>query len=281
MAGPFDALFAANESKRGLPPGFLSRMAQIESSMNPRAQNPKSSAGGLFQFIDSTAKNYGLSDKFDPVASTDAASRLASDNRGILAKALGREPTAGELYLAHQQGAGGASKLLTNPNSPASDIVGAKAASLNGGAGLTAGELAQKWISKFGNMGSGGITGVPSLLGNPTGASSAVANFGLNGPVGLNAPALPTAAAATMAPAGVTPEAPAAASNVMDNKDVTGGLDMLAKAFGGGKSQQAASTGQMTPMSNYSNEQAARVPAAQALMQQILMKNKMPRGMLG
>lgn len=141
-------VFARTEAERGLPQGYLQRVASIESRGNPNAQNPNSSAGGLFQFIDSTAKQYGLANKNDPIASTEAAGRLAADNKAVLAQALGREPTAGELYLAHQQGAGGAAKLLANPNAPAERIVGAEAARLNGGAGLTAGEFAQKWIGK-------------------------------------------------------------------------------------------------------------------------------------
>lgn len=282
MAGIFDELFATNESKRGLPAGFLSRMAQIESRMNPRAQNPNSSAGGLFQFIDSTAKDYGLTNKFDPVASTDAAARLAADNRSILAKALGREPTAGELYLAHQQGAGGASKLLSNPDAPAASIVGAKAASLNGGAGLTAGEFANKWTSKFGNIGTGGITGTPPFGNAPTRFNIGMGggNFGINGPIGKDAPALPTAAVATMQPDNFTATAPEADKGLLENKDVTGGLDMLAKAFGGGKGQQQQQEA-MVPLSNYSQEQAARAVSAQQLMSQLLMKNKVPRGILG
>lgn len=277
MAGPFDELFNSNESKYGLPQGFLRRMAQIESKFNPNAQNPNSSAGGLFQFIDSTAKNYGLGNKFDPVASTDAASRLAVDNKNYLAKILGRDPTSGELYLAHQQGAGGAAKLLSNPSAPAADIVGLKAANLNGGAGLTAGELAQKWTSKFGDVGSGGITGIPPLLGNPTGASSAVANFGLQGPIGASAPALPTAAVSSMQPDNFTPKAADAA--VAGNKgmgDIMGGLGTLAKAFGAGNKQQQE---QITPVSNYSTEQAARAQSAQALMAQLLQSKRMPQGM--
>lgn len=142
-------IFARKEAELGLPPGYLQRTAAVESSMNPNAKNPNSSAGGLFQFIDSTAKQYGLANKFDPVAATDAAARLAADNKKILASALGREPTAGELYLAHQQGAGGAAKMLANPNAPAEAVVGPEAARLNGGAGLTAGQFAQKWISKI------------------------------------------------------------------------------------------------------------------------------------
>lgn len=142
-------IFARKEAELGLPPGYLQRTAAVESSMNPNAKNPNSSAGGLFQFIDSTAKQYGLANKFDPVAATDAAARLAADNKKILTSALGREPTAGELYLAHQQGAGGAAKMLSNPNAPAEAVVGSEAARLNGGAGLTAGQFAQKWISKI------------------------------------------------------------------------------------------------------------------------------------
>lgn len=34
--------------------GIARRIAQCESGMNPRAENPRSSASGLFQFIDST-----------------------------------------------------------------------------------------------------------------------------------------------------------------------------------------------------------------------------------
>ena len=142
-------LFTQAQAKYGLPDGYLPRVAQIESSNNPNAQNPNSSAGGLFQFIDSTARNYGLTNKFDPAAATDAAARLAVDNKNALTQALGREPTAGELYLAHQQGAGGASRLLANPNARAVDIVGERAVSLNGGnPNMTAAEFASKWVNK-------------------------------------------------------------------------------------------------------------------------------------
>lgn len=148
--GGLGDIFAQQEAQRGLPPGYLQRTAAVESRGNPNAQNPNSSAGGLFQFIDSTAKQYGLTNKMDPVASTEAAARLAADNQGILRQALGREPTAGELYLAHQQGGGGASKLLANPNARAVDVVGADAVRLNGGTpDMTAGQFASRWISKL------------------------------------------------------------------------------------------------------------------------------------
>lgn len=144
--------FAALEQQYGLPQGYLQRTAQIESGGNPNAQNPNSSAGGMFQFIDSTAKQYGLENKFDPMASAEAAARLARDNLGYLKQALGREPSAGELYLAHQQGAGGAAKLLAAGNAPAASVVGADAARLNGGGGMTAADFANQWTGKFGGQ---------------------------------------------------------------------------------------------------------------------------------
>ena len=40
---------------------------QKESSGNPRAKNPKSTAYGLMQFLDGTWKSYGVGDRNDPV----------------------------------------------------------------------------------------------------------------------------------------------------------------------------------------------------------------------
>lgn len=149
-------LFAAKEQEYGLPAGYLMRTAQIESSLNPNAKNPNSSAGGLFQFIDSTANAYGLQDRFDPMQATDAAARLARDNMASLSRGVGRAPTAAELYLAHQQGAGGALSLLRNPGASAASLVGGAAAGLNGGGGQTAGDFVGQWNAKFGQPGTGG-----------------------------------------------------------------------------------------------------------------------------
>jgi hypothetical protein len=155
----FARLFSTKENEFGLPPGYLARTAQVESGGNPGARNPNSSAAGLFQFVKPTAQQYGLQNPMDPVASTDAAARLAADNKRALMQALGREPTAGELYLAHQQGAGGAVKLLANADAPAEAVVGPEAFRLNGGQpGMTAGQFAQKWTSKIdGQRQQGGV----------------------------------------------------------------------------------------------------------------------------
>lgn len=142
--------FAQYEERYGLPSGYLARTMQIESGGNIYAKNPASSAKGPFQFIDDTARAYGLKDPFDLEESADAAARLARDNANILRNALGREPTAAELYLAHQQGGTGAKKLLVNASKPATEVVGEDAVRLNAGdSDMTAGDFANLWMSKY------------------------------------------------------------------------------------------------------------------------------------
>ena len=144
-----DIIDAAAE-RYGQDAAVLRGIAFLESSGDPNAQNDVSSAGGLFQFIDDTADLYGLEDRFDPEQASDAAARLLRDNRATLVDALGREPTAGELYLAHQQGAQGAIDLLSNPNALAVDVVGVDEVRLNGGdANMTAGAFASLWTSRL------------------------------------------------------------------------------------------------------------------------------------
>lgn len=141
-----------------MPEGdYFSRVAQIESGGDPYAKNPNSSAAGLFQFTNATGRQYGITNPFDVNQQQQAMQRFTQDNAAALQKTLGREPTQGELYLAHQQGAGGASKLLSNPNARAVDIVGRDAVLNNGGTpDMTAGEFAQKWIGKFGGQKTAG-----------------------------------------------------------------------------------------------------------------------------
>jgi|GEM_PF-3376997 len=139
--------------KYGINRDDFKRMAWIESRFDPNARAGTSSAGGLFQFLDSSARAYGLANKFDGPANAEAAARMWNDNKAALSRALGREPTGGELYLAHQQGPGGAIKLLTNPNAAATTIVGGDAVRLNGGNGrMSAGEFASLWTNKFSSL---------------------------------------------------------------------------------------------------------------------------------
>lgn len=129
---------------------FRKRVAWIESGGRPDAVNPRSSAKGLFQFTKGTAKQYGLLDPLDPAAATEAFDSLTADNYASLKQTLGREPTEGELYLAHQQGAGGAAKILKDPNAKAVDVLGKKQVLLNGGnEDMTAGDFAKLWTEKY------------------------------------------------------------------------------------------------------------------------------------
>ena len=116
----------------GLEPETMLAIAQIESTMGTRFDNPDSSAGGLYQFIDKSWKQYGNGkSKYDHEANADAGMRLARDNSKYLSRKLGRKITAGEFYLAHQQGAGGAYKILREPERNAVQSLGDKKVRLN------------------------------------------------------------------------------------------------------------------------------------------------------
>lgn len=164
--------------KYGVPEKRLQRFAQIESGGNPKAHNAGSGAAGLFQFIPSTAKAYGLADPFDAYANADAAARLYRDNARHLQAKLGRAPSAGEVYLAHQQGAGGAVKLIANAGRPASAVVGARAVRSNGGTpAMSAGQFASMWIKK--------VDGGYSLPDHPDQITTAAVNSPMTGNVVL------------------------------------------------------------------------------------------------
>jgi hypothetical protein len=126
---------------------FLLAKARVESSLNPAAAAPTSSARGLFQFIESTwlatMKRHGarfglehlaadistspsgrpfvadpdrrreiLDLRFNPDVAALMAAGLAEDNHAAIRPVLGREPTHAELYLAHFLGPGGATAFL-------------------------------------------------------------------------------------------------------------------------------------------------------------------------
>ena len=153
-----DAIEKAS-ARYGIDPMFLRVTAQLESGGNPNAKNPNSSAEGLYQFIDRTAQGMGLSDRRDPYASADAAARLFLQNQ----RQVGRDLSVAEGYLAHQQGGGGAAKLLRNPNARAVDVVGADAVKLNGGtADMTAGEFANLWLNKANKLAGGPVSQQPT-----------------------------------------------------------------------------------------------------------------------
>ncbi|MFC5346262.1 transglycosylase SLT domain-containing protein [Brevundimonas staleyi] len=133
------------------------RIAEIESSLDPRAKNPASTASGVFQFLRRTWNGLGGGDPFDADLNIRRGIDLLAQNRRGLRRALGSDPQEWELYVAHQQGLGGAIEMLRDPNRPAIEALRAArvedpeaAIRLNGGrSDMTAGEFVQKWRRTF------------------------------------------------------------------------------------------------------------------------------------
>lgn len=151
-ASPYNSVQNQLELENGLHLGYLSNVATLESGGRPDARNPNSSAVGLYQFMPGTAAEYGYSeeDLLNPDLATDLMIKHTQKNKGVLEKALGRPVEPHELYLAHQQGATGALKLLSNPNAKAVDVVGRQQVLLNGGNdSMTAKEFSDLWMSKY------------------------------------------------------------------------------------------------------------------------------------
>jgi hypothetical protein len=150
---PASGYQAAALTQAGAPYGvsgsYLQRVQQLETGNNPN-QTSSTGAKGAFQFTGGTAQRYGLKDPFNYQESADAAARLTADNRDHLGQSLGRPPTDAELYLAHQQGAGGAATLLQHPNVRAGDLVGDQAIRVNGGdPNAPASAFTSMWTAKF------------------------------------------------------------------------------------------------------------------------------------
>jgi len=143
-------LFADLERRYNLPSGYLARTYQIESAGGRNLYNRQSGAAGPFQFIPRTASAFNLKDPYDLAASADAAARLAVANRADLQAAGIENPTGAQLYLAHQQGARGATKLLTGGETPAAQLVGKNAVLWNAGKeGMTGPQFAELAMAKY------------------------------------------------------------------------------------------------------------------------------------
>jgi hypothetical protein len=147
IRGVVEAAIQRASSATGVDFGFLMHAAKRESGYNPNAKARTSSAAGLFQFLDqtwlATLKQHGAkygyarySDliqqgangryyvtgaearttvmdlRLDPHAAALMAGELAADHAAYLRGRVGREPTAGELYVAHVLGPQGSARLI-------------------------------------------------------------------------------------------------------------------------------------------------------------------------
>ncbi|EHU1603652.1 tape measure protein [Acinetobacter baumannii] len=70
--------FAGIEAKYNLPAGTLSAIHMIESRGNARAYNKTTGATGGFQFLESTAKQYGVKNRYDLAQSAEGAGKYMS-----------------------------------------------------------------------------------------------------------------------------------------------------------------------------------------------------------
>ena len=186
MSGWFDEAYSANPD---LPEGYLETVASLESSFDPAASNGKHV--GLYQFSPETGAEFGLYDadtgsdyRTDPHRSIMAAASLAMRNRDVLTEFLGRPPTAGELYMAHQQGATGAGRLLSDPEALATAVVGKGAVMQNRGApAMTARDFSGMWLNKYdarrqAMLQPGGTGGYPQTTNLGAGRGLIYANQG-------------------------------------------------------------------------------------------------------
>ena len=110
----------------GVDPRVMLALIAIETggTFNPYSRNP-SGAAGLGQIMPENWKAMGLNAQtvFDPVKNIQATIKMTKSNIAYFRKQVGRLPSAEELYLLHQQGAGGATALLKHSGSRAVDAL--------------------------------------------------------------------------------------------------------------------------------------------------------------
>ncbi len=150
---------AANAT--GVDFGYLVKTATRESSLNPHAHAPTSSAAGLFQFIEQTwlsmvkssgakhgygsfadqivkgrdgryvvpnaaARKQVLALRYDADANAVMAAEMTAGHAAYLKGRIGRDATQGELYAAHFLGPDGAADLInasqTRPQAAAASL---------------------------------------------------------------------------------------------------------------------------------------------------------------
>ena len=161
ISGRIEQAFDAASDTTGTSFQYLLDTAQRESSLQPDAKAATSSAVGLFQFVESTwlqtlkeegpslglgqysaqiaktaSGRYQVADpamrekilalREDPDVSALVAGAFTRRNAQSLRDDIGRDATAGELYIAHFLGAKGASSLIgaagSDPTSSAADL---------------------------------------------------------------------------------------------------------------------------------------------------------------
>lgn len=113
-----DGMIDAEAKRAGLDPNTVRSFVNIESGGNPNAST--GSYKGLLQLSNSEFKeNGGQGNIMDPQENLRAGVNNLKGMSDRFQEQFGRPPTAGELYLMHQQGEAGARAHLANPDAPA------------------------------------------------------------------------------------------------------------------------------------------------------------------
>ena len=280
-------------AKYGVSADFLTRMAKIESRGDPNAVSP-TGCKGIFQFCKATGREYGLISngvdmRFNQRMNVMAGAKLAVDNKRRLANA-GVPTNDGMLYIAHQQGAGGAIALwrsATQGTPIPKDVQ--KNMGFNNSSGMTAAAFIEKWSKKIGDTsplpefkgavagGSSGSSGggFQNFIQNAVGAASG-AFAGAQAGLGKLGTALGGPAAGALAQVGNFGSmiASGAAGMLAGGKDIVSSLgippDMLGgragvilqAAQGAGQAAQA----EMARMNQAFSEAVGSDPAMQKIM---------------
>lgn len=160
-----------------IPSDYYGKVSTIESGNNPNAQNPSSSASGLFQFLNKTFTNLGypLSSKNDPATQMAAMSAVTQSNAQSLVN-NGLAVTDENLYTDHFFGpATGASVLQASDATPIASIVGNTVVDSNPSlASMTVGQYKDSIAAKFSsNAVVDGATKLLGILAGGTPATSA------------------------------------------------------------------------------------------------------------
>lgn len=100
----------------GLDPEVLRRFAIIESSGEPGPKSNTGSYKGLFQLSVDEFSKRGGKDIYDPYDNANVAAAKLKDEAAAFEAKYGRSATPSDLYMIHQQGAGGYAAHLANPN---------------------------------------------------------------------------------------------------------------------------------------------------------------------
>ncbi|WP_277073573.1 phage tail length tape measure family protein [Simonsiella muelleri] len=144
--------------KSGEDPAKWLALYQIESRSGRNMRNP-SGATGHFQIMRQLFKDYGVTEAgaMDLETSFHAVRKHHARGSASLKKMLGRDLTAGEYYLGHQQGWGGAKALLSHADMNVVDALStimsrqratAQVVQNRGKTHMTARRFASMWISK-------------------------------------------------------------------------------------------------------------------------------------